>query len=571
MNNKVIANGRTSIWESVKQNCSKLSLSSTRFNIILTSYLIIAFNYIFLAKVDELHTTPGMPHLFFMMSAVVLLFIVLHFFISLITYKYLHKSLVALILISSAGSYFYMDTYGIMIDKSMAQNVLETDLAEAHEVMTFSLFSSVFLFGAIPALIAIFIKVNYPPIIKGTLINIRNILVSFVALGLIAAVYYQDYASLFRGNPFIRDMAVPINFVNATKGVIKDKFFHSHNDLITMGTDAKRGPLSQNNKKRVISVLVVGETARAENFSLNGYERITNPRLSPLITLNMNNFSSCGTTTAISVPCLFAKATRNKFDSTAADFTENLLDIVQRAGMPVYWLDNNSGCKDVCNRVTFIDVSNEKDPELCMGKEQGLLETECYDEILVKALKKTIASSNDDMFIVLHQKGSHGPAYYLRAPSQFQEFKPACESAELQFCSQEEIKNAYDNSLLYTDFIVSEVINELKFRSDEFDSSLIYVSDHGESLGENRIFLHGMPYMIAPSEQTHVPFVSWIPENYAQRFGIDTACMKNKAEQTFSHDNMFSSLLGWMNIETKEYTPDLDMFRSCHTKSMNPA
>lgn len=569
MKYKNIANNRSSVWKNFKQDWPILNLSTTSFNIILTSYLIIAFNSIFLTKVDELHSTPGIPHFIFMITVVLLLFIVLHFFISLITYKYLHKSVAVLILISSAACYFYMDAYGIMIDKSMLQNVLETDFAEAHEIMPFSLFSTIFLLGVIPSLFVILLKITYPKIIRGTLINLRNILVSLVMLGLIAAVYYQDYASLFRSSPFIRDLAVPINFVNASKRVIKSKYFHSYKELITMGTDAKRGSLWRQNKKRVISVLVVGETARAENFSLNGYERNTNPSLSPLTTLNLSNFTSCGTTTAISLPCMFAKATREKFDSSAAEYTENLLDIIQRAGLPVYWIDNNSGCKGVCSRVKFIDVSEENDPELCIKSDQSLLKAECYDEILIKALKKTIASSDEDMFIVLHQKGSHGPAYYLRAPSQFQAFKPACESAELQVCSQEEIINAYDNSLLYTDFVVSKAIDELNNGSDEFDSSLIYVSDHGESLGENGLFLHGMPYIIAPSQQTHVPFVSWISDKYAERFNINISCMKNKSSQEFSHDNLFSSILGWINIETKEYSQGLDIFSSCQTKGKN--
>ena len=358
-------------------------------------------------------------------------------------------------------------------------------------------------------------------------------------------------------------MAVPVNFVNATKGIVKDTLFESNQELVTIGKDAKLGSILSNNKKRVISVLVMGETARAENFSLNGYERNTNPNLSHLITLNFTNFSSCGTTTAISVPCLFSKATRKQFNSAKADYTENLLDIVQRAGMPVYWIDNNSGCKEVCRRVNFIDVSKSDDLEFCTQKTSGFLKKECYDEILVKALKKTIASTDEDMFIILHQKGSHGPAYYLRTPNEFQQFQPLCKTSEMQFCRQQEIVNAYDNTILYSDFVISEVIEELHDSSEDYDSSLMYVSDHGESLGEKGLFLHGLPYMFAPSQQTDVPFMAWIPQSFAERFGIDIACLQSLSSEAFSHDNLFSTFLSWLNIETSEYTKDLDIFSSC--------
>ena len=541
----------------------KFSFSPTILNLSVIVYLVVAFNHSLFEKIDDLHTSPGWDHALFMVSVVVLLSIIISFFLSFFTYKYIHKITLIVIIISSSITSFYMDTFGILIDKSMLQNVLETDVAEAHEILSFSLFSSVLIFGLIPALAIIFVSVSYPSFLKGSLINLRDILAALLLLGVIASIYYQDYASLFRNNAFIRDMAVPVNFVNATKGIVKDTLFESNQELVTIGKDAKLGSILSNNKKRVISVLVMGETARAENFSLNGYERNTNPNLSHLITLNFTNFSSCGTTTAISVPCLFSKATRKQFNSAKADYTENLLDIVQRAGMPVYWIDNNSGCKEVCRRVNFIDVSKSDDLEFCTQKTSGFLKKECYDEILVKALKKTIASTDEDMFIILHQKGSHGPAYYLRTPNEFQQFQPLCKTSEMQFCRQQEIVNAYDNTILYSDFVISEVIEELHDSSEDYDSSLMYVSDHGESLGEKGLFLHGLPYMFAPSQQTDVPFMAWIPQSFAERFGIDIACLQSLSSEAFSHDNLFSTFLSWLNIETSEYTKDLDIFSSC--------
>ena len=105
--------------------------------------------------------------------------------------------------------------------------------------------------------------------------------------------------------------------------------------------------------------------------------------------------------------------------------------------------------------------------------------------------------------------GNHGPAYFKRYPKEFEKFKPACQTAELSECSDEEIGNAYDNAILYTDYFLSQVVQLLKQNEQKFEASMLYISDHGESLGENNLYLHGMPYMLAPSEQTDVPVIVW--------------------------------------------------------------
>ena len=170
-----------------------------------------------------------------------------------------------------------------------------------------------------------------------------------------------------------------------------------------------------------------------------------------------------------------------------------------------------------------------------------------------------------DSVLVLHTMGSHGPTYHLRYPEAFRRFTPDCQTAELGDCTDAEIVNAYDNSILFTDHVLSTVIDKLKARSSKFETGMIYMSDHGESLGEHGLYLHGTPYILAPEFQTHIPFIVWMDAAFANSMKMDRACLNQKAAQDYSHDNMFHSVLDMMNIQTNVYNPALDVFAACKT------
>jgi lipid A ethanolaminephosphotransferase len=306
--------------------------------------------------------------------------------------------------------------------------------------------------------------------------------------------------------------------------------------FITLAHSVER-PLTDKQQKLVI--LVVGETVRSDHMSLNGYQRDTNPELSRQQRLiSYSDISSCGTSTAISVPCMFAYAGHDDFSPDEAQHTENVLDILNRAGVNVLWRDNNSDSKGVASRITYEDY---KSPSL-----NTVCDTECRDVGMLVGLQQYIDSHPGDKLIVLHQMGSHGPAYFKRYPQEFERFKPACRSAELSECSDEEITNAYDNSILYTDYFLSKVIDFLKKNTPEYQAAMFYISDHGESLGENGIYLHGLPYLIAPDAQTKVPLIAWIGETSA----IDhekTLALKTAPN---SHDALFVTLLQTFEVFT---------------------
>ncbi|MDP5040476.1 MAG: sulfatase-like hydrolase/transferase, partial [Paraglaciecola sp.] len=219
------------------------------------------------------------------------------------------------------------------------------------------------------------------------------------------------------------------------------------------------------------------------------------------------NISSCGTSTAISVPCMFSFSGRDDFDVDTSAKTENAFDVLAKAkgGLSVLWRDNNSDSKGVAIRQQIEDFRTSQNNTLC--------DDECRDVGMLVGLQEYIDQQAKDIFIVLHQMGSHGPAYFKRYPKAFEIYRPACQTAELSQCSDEEIINAYDNTIVYTDYFLSQVIALLKNNTEQFETSMIYVSDHGESMGENGIYLHGLPYSFAPDSQTKVPLVVWTDVN----------------------------------------------------------
>jgi lipid A ethanolaminephosphotransferase len=367
--------------------------------------------------------------------------------------------------------------------------------------------------------------------------------------------FYGDYTSIYRNNRQLRYLINPVNLVDSSISTLKHKLRGQH-DLVRLGADATLAANMNKPGKKNLTVLVLGETARAANFALDGYPRPTNPYLSRQAVLSFTNVQSCGTATAASVPCMFSNFGRDHYDPTKAEYTENVLDVLSHAGIKVLWRNNNDGCKGVCNRVKNEDVSHLKLADLCSGEE-------CYDEALLYQLQAYVDKLTSHGIIVLHQKGSHGPGYHLRHPPRFKPFNPECEQIMLNDCSRQEVINAYDNTIAFTDYFLAKVIAFLKKNSAKYDTAMLYVSDHGESLGENNIYLHGLPYFVAPDEQKHVPLIAWFSKGFIRDHKINSACLQQHKDNPYSHDNLFHSLLGLMDVHTQVYDAKLDIFASC--------
>ncbi len=311
--------------------------------------------------------------------------------------------------------------------------------------------------------------------------------------------------------------------------------------------------------ERELVIFVLGETARADHFSLNGYAKQTNPLLSKEAVISFPHMESCGTSTDVSVPCMFSGYGRSQFDNDKGRSTENLLDVLTRAGVHVLWRDNNSDSKGVALRVPYEDFKTPKKNHHC--------DVECRDEGMLEGLQAFIDQHpKGDIMIILHQMGNHGPAYYKRYPKSFERFTPACQSNQLDECSAEEINNAYDNAILYTDHFLSSVIDLLKQNDPSFETAMVYVSDHGESLGEKGVYLHGMPWFMAPDAQKNPAAVMWFGKHYDD---IDKLALKSRANKAVSHDNMFHTLLGMMEVQTDLYKKEMDIITHTERTATN--
>ncbi|EDO9094556.1 phosphoethanolamine--lipid A transferase, partial [Campylobacter coli] len=463
---------------------------------------------------------------------IVAYFGLVHMIFSLIFVKYLTKILSIFFILSSCTSLYFITFYGVLIDSDMIQNVMQTDIKEVKDLLSWRLV----LLAIVVLLFCVFIlririennteqgffkKIRVR--VLSALLGCSIFLIAFVPLSKTFIPFFRTYNEIRMYNvPFYPIYAVYRYCVRFVK--VKPEFK-------TIANDAYR----ENNHTKKLLVLVVGETARAANYSLGGYAKNdTNFYTKKDNVVFFDNFSSCGTATAVSLPCMFSLSKRQNYSSS--EYQENVMDILQKTGVKASWIDNNSGgCKGVCDRLS--------------DKQQ--LSSD-WDENLLPFLKERLDSLDTQNIIVLHLQGSHGPAYYKRYPSEFKKFIPTCDTNELSKCDSEALINTYDNTLLYTDYLLSEIIKLLKEKKD-YESSLIYLSDHGESLGENGIYLHGMPYTIAPSYQTHIPVIFWSSDE-----NLMTTAQNHKS-LNLSQDNLFSTLLGYFDVKTSVYEPEYDL------------
>lgn len=469
--------------------------------------------------------------------------------------RWVVKPAMAFFLILSAISSYYVDKLGVVVDREMVQNVVTTTFNEGKHLITLSFVTHVVIYGILPSLVVFWFKLRPGRFWKSVMVNVGVFVISFaLAVGLLLT-NFKTYASIFRQQKDLMGSFQPGAPIAGTARYIKLIYRAKNVVVAPTGLDAKKGPDIAGASKPVLSIVVIGETARAQNFSLNGYDRDTNAYTSKLPMTSFTDVASCGTATAVSMPCMFSKYDRGSYSYTLGISTENVLDVLNRAKVDVKWWDNNTGSKKIADRVEYHTFAGTKNEEFCGTGE-------CDDGIFQAELENYANTITEDTVLVFHLIGSHGPTYYLRYPDKFEAFTPPCRTADFQYCTVQEVVNSYDNSILYTDYILAQMVEFLS-NQDKVISSLMYVSDHGESLGEGGLYLHGAPYMFAPETQTKVPMQVWLSQPYQDQFGIDQACLEANKDDPLSHANMFSSILGMMDIQTEVRQDDLDIFSKC--------
>ncbi len=524
----------------------KISLTLQSYIVLFTLFNLVLYTGPFLNYINTKTEST-----FFISSLFVLFFILLNMIFSILFTKKTTKVLSTLILIINAASLYYMNLYKIQIDVYMLINVFETNLKEASDIIGVGLIKSILLLGLLPSVIFIyFITIEEDSFRAKKRIKFWLCQLSFLAVfSIFSYNYKKEYGFLLSIRRRVFNYTIPINYMGnlgrlvyiKTKGLILSR------NIIDISSGSKLNKKFTSDRKNLI-ILVVGESARSQNFSLNGYERNTNEPLKDYNILSFKNVSSCGTATAHSIPCIFSHLDRKRFTILEGKKYENLLDIFNKLNFDVRWRSNNGDCKGVCNRVSYLSTDG--------------LDINGHDQSIIRNLHSEIKKlSKKNTIIVINQRGSHDP-YNKRYPKEFEIYKPACDT-DIGGCSIEELINVYDNSIYYSSYNLKQILDILSKDLKDYNTMLLYVSDHGDGFGENGVWTHGMPYSEATDYVKKVPFLLWLSDNFVDEFKVDKKCLTNKINDNLSHDNIFHSMLGLFDIENKYYDENLDIFRKC--------
>jgi lipid A ethanolaminephosphotransferase len=497
--------------------------------LLVVVFVMLTANASLFSHIVEIYplTLANLP---FLISLGIFFSLLTTLFFMVLSYGRKGRWIIALLLILSAQAAYYMDKFGVLMDVVMIDNIIHTDANEIKGLLNLSLLFRTLFLGVLPAWLVIQYWPRVTNIVSEIKLRLLWLLIFTIALIGVVLPFTAGYATFIREHKITRFYANPTYPVYS---VIKYATLQlSSTKLTEIRQTAQDAAFVGTVTRNEIIIMVVGETARADRFSLNGYHRDTNPRLEKEDVVSFSRVASCGTSTGVSVPCMFSSLGRKDYEKNKALNQENALDVLADNGIEVLWRDNNSNSKGVATRVEYQDFKSPTLNPVCEG--------ECRDIGMLSGLDAYIASKKGkDIMIVLHQMGNHGPEYYRRYPKEFAKFQPMCMTGELRDCSQEEIDNSYDNAILYTDYFLSEVIKFLKKYDGDHETAMLYVSDHGESLGERGVYLHAAPYMMAPKEQTHVPAILWL----GQHFDYKLEQVKPYQDYSLSHDDLFCTLL----------------------------
>jgi len=533
-------------------NLEKLkTITQTKLILLTTLFLILFDNYTFFVNLTKVY--PLSENFAFIISIVFVLYFFHVLLFSLVSTRWTIKPILIVVLIVSSLTNYFMNSYNVVIDDSMIRNMMQTNMNESLDLLTLNQVLYFIFLGLLPSLYIYKVKIEEQPLKKELLSRLKLILLSVAVIGISIFLFSKSYTSFAREHKPLRFTVNPGYWIYSTGKYINKTFNSGPIVVKPIGQDAKIVKKSDDNRSKLV-IMVVGEAARADHFSLNGYDRDTNPLLSKDDIINFKNVSSCGTSTAESVPCMFAVYDRSDYSYKKGIRTENVLDVLKHTGdVAILWRDNNSDSKGVALRVPYENFKTPKNNAVC-------IEGECRDIGMLGGLDTFIEKNKGkDILIVLHQMGNHGPAYFKRYPKAFEKFKPTCKTNQLEECTQQEIINAYDNAILYTDYFLDQVIAFLKKYEKEYDVAMIYMADHGESLGEGGVYLHGLPYFMAPDAQTHIGAIMWFGPRMSKE--IDADALRKRADKHYSQDNLFHTLLGIFNVQTEVYKKDMDILK----------
>jgi lipid A ethanolaminephosphotransferase len=532
-------------------------MSINKLPFVLAVYYLLIINIPLSLELFSIVQASKSESVAFLISIPLFFLAAFNFIFQVFNWPIFSKPFFILLLITSTLVSYSMFNYGIFVDYGMIENVFETNSGEAASYVSTHSILWLLAMGGIPSIILLFTKLEKESWKDFFVWKSIGLLSSLIVIAIIAGLFYKDYVSIGRNHSHIKKMIIPTEYVSSTVKYINNTYIKQPIPYQELGLDAKQTAQAKAATKPTLLVFVLGETARVYNYQYHGYERETNAHTKPYNPIFFSDVQSCGTATAVSVPCMFSNMNRSNYDRDKAYNQDNVVDMMNRAGIHSIWREHDGGDKTVAHRIKEMTlVAKDSDP-FCNNDV-------CYDTAMLENFEQDTQELKQDSIIFYHISGSHGPTYFERYPDEHKKFTPDCARADIENCTKEQVVNTYDNTILYTDFFLSQAIQKLEKLTDKYNVALMYISDHGESLGENGVYLHGMPYSLAPKEQTHVPMIVWMSDGFAEQKGINQTCLRKAGkEQSFSQDNLFDSLLGLMDVQTKEYRENQDIFASC--------
>lgn len=535
-----------------------LVITTNQLVLFTCCYIALILNLPFLVKTTHVIIDLDNYNVIFLLSVPIFLLSLTVILQSILSFRWITKFVLISTVICSSLIFYGTTSYGIVFDYGMVQNTVETDRAEALSYVNVHATLFFVVFGIIPSIIIYAVQLTYQPFLKELLSRVKLIVLNIAVMLLIGGLFYSNYASVGRNNKALISYITPYKMLDASYKFVRNHYFTPPLEFKVLDTSPS---IVRDSSRKHVTVMVLGETARAQSFSLNGYNKPTNQFTDKQGVVSFSNMHSCGTATAVSVPCMFSRLSKQNYDKRIAVAQQNAVDLVHLAGADVLWISNNNGsCKGVCTRVKTQQLDTSRSNPLCDGEY-------CYDEALLAPLRSKLKHlTHQNTLIVLHMIGSHGPTYFKRYPIEKRVFTPDCQRSDIQNCSQQQLINTYDNTIAYTDFVLSEIITGLGdlAEKNDIDTSLLYISDHGESLGEKGIYLHGLPYAFAPEEQTHVPMIYW---SDPLQTDFNLTCLNGSADSRISHDNIFDTILSIMSVSSTAYRTDSDPFIQCKSQS----
>ncbi len=543
----------------------KLRLAPWQLSVTAAAYITLADNARLFSAISTAIGPLSLRGASFIVAVALIVFLVLNaLFLGLGGNRFL-KPVITVLLVATAVFGYFSSAMGVVFDEEMLLNMLDTiverNYPEAAELVSLPLLLHVLVFGILPASAMVLVEVDSRRFLSELASRVGVIATCVAALAIIVMPNFQYITFFATEHRDLRFAVMPVYPVVSLFKLVRDAI-ETEPTFTVIDADADRFAVAP---KRSVGIMVVGETARADHFSLGGYTRQTNPVLAREPDLLFFRAQACGTSTRYSVPCMFSLRGRDEYQPELAPYESNVLDVLTSAGVRTVWIENNSGCKHVCDRA---EIANPGDGIEIASPYYS--DGSYMDEVLLGAVDEYLGKDGPDTLIVLHTAGSHGPAYSHRFPEDFAKFLPYCDQASPTECSPADVVNAYDNTILYTDHVLGALIDKLKARSEEIDSFFFYASDHGESLGESGIYLHGLPYAVAPDAQKTVPIVVWMSPGFRRDYDIDLQLAHSISPEPVSHDNISHTLLGLFNVRADSYREGLDMFAKARSQHQAP-